>query len=197
MTAISDKQTCHKSTDTIDISPVGGIIHLRFFPSFLLEIRNSLTAAALPRKWWKWWMMQGKPFSEVFEGPWNVNGIGHQFWNVNGCRQTAHKGPKKHFESCRSTSWQRVAWLEKVLSEEQFLIVYGQFEMSVVNPILTSLHVPMGGHLVVSLLRMLSCFLNVLAQQQLHQLKMPNTEYTSNISYLFLLKDLSINDSAG
>lgn len=46
MTAISDKQTCHKSTDTIDISPVGSMIHLRFFPSFLLEIRNSLTAAA-------------------------------------------------------------------------------------------------------------------------------------------------------
>ena len=125
-----------------------------------------------------------------------MNGIGHQFWNVNGCRQTAHKGPKKHFESCRSTSWQRVAWLEKVLSEGQFLIVYGQFEMSVVNPILTSLHVPIGGHLVVSLLRMLSCFLNVLAQQQLHPLKMPNT-HQIYLFLQFLLKDLYINDSAG
>lgn len=86
-----------------------------------------------------------------------------------------------------------MAWLEEVLSKGQFLIVYGQFEMSVVNPILTSLHVPIGGHLVVSLLRMLSCFLNVLVQQQLHQLKMPNTHQI----YLFLLKDLSINDSAG
>ena len=61
-----------------------------------------------------------------------------------------------------------------------------------VNPILTSLDVPIGGHFVVSSLRMLSCFEYA---GPTAAAPAENAEYSSNTCVL--LKDLSINDSIG
>lgn len=185
MTATSVKQTCHRSTDTIDISPVGSIIHLRFFPSFLLEIRNSLTAAA-PSFTEKMVEMVDDAGETVLGGlrrtlecEWHWPPVLERQWLPADSSQGTQKTLRVMSFNLLAESGLAGKGIEWGAISNCIWSVWDERGKSYFD----QLHVPMGGHLIVSLLRMLSCFLNVLAQQQLHPLKMPNTEYTAHQIY--------------